>query len=60
MHLVLRGIFSPPKGGSPYGDVTISTAALRRRVPNPQNVYTFVNMAGGATAANTREARRPR
>ena len=26
MHLTLRGIYAPPKGGSPYGDVTISQA----------------------------------
>jgi putative ABC transport system permease protein len=53
MHLVVRGIFSPPKGGSPYGDVTISTQRFDAEYQNPQNVYTFVNIAGGATPANT-------
>ena len=53
MHLYLRGIFAPPKGGSPYGDVTISTQRFDAEYENPQNVYTFVNIAGGATAANT-------
>ncbi len=53
MHLVLRGIFSPPKGGSPYGDVTVSTARFDAEYPNPENVYTFVDIAGGVTPANT-------
>lgn len=53
MHLVLRGIFAPPQGGSPYGDVTISTQRFDAEYPNPQNVFAFVNVAGGVTAANT-------
>jgi putative ABC transport system permease protein len=53
LHLKLRGIFSPPKGGSPYGDVTISTALFDRSYQNPQNLYTFVNMVGGVNDANT-------
>ena len=54
MHLDVRGIFAPPKGGSPYGDVTISSTALRPLFPNPQNVFTFVNMQGGVTPENTK------
>jgi putative ABC transport system permease protein len=53
LHLVLRGIFAPPKGGSPYGDVTISTQRFDAEYQNPQNVYAFVDIAGGATAGNT-------
>ncbi len=53
MHLVLRGIYSPPKGGSPYGDVTISTQRFDTEYQNPQNVYTFIDIAGGETPANT-------
>jgi putative ABC transport system permease protein len=53
LNLVLRGIFSPPKGGSPYGDVTISTPRFDSVYPSPQNLYTFVNIAGGVTTANT-------
>jgi len=53
MHLVLRGIFAPPKGGSPYGDVTISTQRFDREYQNPQDLYAFVDIAGGVTAANT-------
>jgi putative ABC transport system permease protein len=51
--LVLRGVFAPPKGGSPYGDVTISTKRFDSLYPNPQNLYTFVNVRGGVTPANT-------
>jgi putative ABC transport system permease protein len=53
MHLTLRGIFSPPKGGSPYGDVTISQSRFDREYPSPQNLFTFVNLVGGVNAANT-------
>jgi putative ABC transport system permease protein len=53
MSLVLRGIFAPPQGGSPYGDVTISTTRFDAEYQNPQNVFTFVDVAGGETAANT-------
>ncbi len=53
LHLVLRGITNPPKGGAPYGDVTISAALFDRVYQNPQNLYTFVNVQGGVTPANT-------
>jgi putative ABC transport system permease protein len=53
MSLVLKGIFAPPKGGSPYGDITISTARFDGEYQNPQNVYAFIDIAGGVTAANT-------
>jgi putative ABC transport system permease protein len=50
----VRGITNPPKGGSPYGDVAISAARFDSISPNPQNLYVFVNVAGGVTPANTR------
>jgi putative ABC transport system permease protein len=53
LHLTLKGIFAPPKGGSPYGDVTISQQRFDAEYQNPQNLYAFVDMAGGVTAANT-------
>src|SRR5206468_1993033 len=53
LHLTLKGIFSPPKGGSPYGDVTISTQRFDSAYQNPQNLYTFLDMQGGVTPANT-------
>ena len=53
MHLEVRGIFEQPKGGSPYGDVTVSTSRFDAEYQNPQNVYAFADMVGGASAANT-------
>lgn len=53
LHLVLRGITNPPKNASPYGDVTISTPLFDRNYSNPQNLFTFVNITGGVSAANT-------
>jgi ABC-type antimicrobial peptide transport system permease subunit len=46
------GIFKPPPGGSPFGAVTISQATWDKFNPNPQNIYSFVRMKGGDTAAN--------
>jgi putative ABC transport system permease protein len=55
LHLRLKGIFAPPNGGSPYGDVTISTALFDRVFQNPQNVYAFVKIDGGVSKANTKK-----
>jgi putative ABC transport system permease protein len=49
---VLKGIFDPPTGGSPFGSVTISEAAWDASNENPQNLYSFVRMTGGQTDAN--------
>jgi len=53
LHLKLIGITNPPKVASPYGDVSISQALFDREYQNPQNLFTFVNMQGGVTQANT-------
>ena len=53
LHLKLVGITNPPKGASPYGDISISQALFDREYQNPQNLFTFVNMQGGVTPANT-------
>jgi putative ABC transport system permease protein len=53
LYLKLRGIFAPPKGGSPYGDVTISTARFDKAFANPQNLFAFLRMRGGVTQENT-------
>jgi putative ABC transport system permease protein len=49
---VVKGIFDPPTGGSPFGQVTISTTAFDAEVPQPQNLFSFVLMEGGQTDAN--------
>jgi putative ABC transport system permease protein len=48
----VKGIFDPPTGGSPFGRVTVSAASFDRHVPEPKNLYSFVLMQGGQTAAN--------
>ncbi len=53
MELRLKGIFKPNKGGSPFGDVTVSTGRFDAEYQDPQNIYAFVQTAGGASAANT-------
>jgi putative ABC transport system permease protein len=54
LHLTIQGVFKPPKGGSPFGDLAISQSRFDRTYQNPQNVYTFINIAGGVTPGNTR------
>jgi putative ABC transport system permease protein len=51
--LRLAGTFHAPSGGSPFGPVTISTATFDRNYQQPQNLYSFVQMRGGVTDANT-------
>ncbi len=53
LRMKLRGIFDPPKGGSPFGDVTISTTRFDREYANPQDLFSFVKVKGGVTDANT-------
>jgi putative ABC transport system permease protein len=47
------GIFDPPTGGSPFGNVTISTSAWDAKVENPRNLYSFIAMEGDVTDENT-------
>jgi putative ABC transport system permease protein len=49
---VVKGVFDPPPGGSPFGTVTISAAAWDREVPSPENLFSFVKMTGGTSDAN--------
>ncbi len=48
---VIKGIFAPPTGGSPFGSVTISQSTWDAENANPQNLYSFVRVKGGASAA---------
>jgi putative ABC transport system permease protein len=52
--LRLKGIFDPPKGGSPFGEVTMSSATFDRNYPNPANLFAFIKTHGGVTEANTK------
>jgi putative ABC transport system permease protein len=49
---VVRGIFEPPTGGSPFGPVTISARTWDRFNEQPRNLFSFVIMEGGQTDAN--------
>ena len=49
----IDGIFDPPTGGSPFGNITISTEAWDARVENPRNLYTFIAMEGDVSDENT-------
>jgi ABC-type antimicrobial peptide transport system permease subunit len=51
--LVIRGIYSPPKGAGAFGDVTISQSLFDSAYQNPQNVFVMVDTVGGVSAANT-------
>jgi len=51
--LTVKGVFESPKGGSPFGTVTISNALFDSVYQNPANVYSFIDMQGGVTSANT-------
>jgi putative ABC transport system permease protein len=54
IQLKIAGIFDPPSGGSPFGQVTISSATFDKNWEAPQNLFTFAKMRGGVNAANTR------
>jgi putative ABC transport system permease protein len=53
LRLTIRGIIDPPKGGSPFTDVTIPNAVFDRAYANPANLYSFIKMTGGVTSENT-------
>jgi putative ABC transport system permease protein len=53
LHVRVRGIVDPPKGGSPFADVTIPNSLFDRAYPNPTNLFSFIRVRGGVNAANT-------
>ncbi len=53
LRFTVRGVFDPPKGGSPFGDITISAQRFDREFANPQNLFTFIKTAGGVSAPTT-------
>jgi putative ABC transport system permease protein len=53
LSLKIEGVFKTPKGGSPFGTVSISSALFDRTYQNPQNVFAFLRVSGGVSAANT-------
>jgi putative ABC transport system permease protein len=53
LHVRVRGIIDPPKGGSPFADVTIPNSLFDRAYPNPTNLFSFIRVRGGVNEANT-------
>src|SRR3954454_6340736 len=53
LHLRLKGVFDPPKGGSPFGDVTMSAATFDANYAKPRNLMTLINVKGGVNDTNT-------
>jgi putative ABC transport system permease protein len=53
LHLKVEGVFKLPKGGSPFGPVTISNALFDANYVDPENEMAFVNIRGGVSDANT-------
>ena len=53
LDLTVKGIFDPPAGGSPFGNVTFSSDTFDANYDQPQNLYSFVTGRGGVTDANT-------
>ena len=53
LELRVEGIFAEPKGGSPFADVAISSAVFDGAYNELESEFTFINMEGGASDANT-------
>jgi putative ABC transport system permease protein len=53
LHLRVIGIINPPKGGSPFGEVSVSTSTFDTAFANHDNDLTLVNMRGGPSPSNT-------
>ena len=53
VQLVVKGIFEPPTGGSPFGNVTFSSETFDANYSQPQNLFSFVKTSGGVTEENS-------
>jgi putative ABC transport system permease protein len=53
LRLRVEGIIDPPKGGSPFGDVSVSTAVFDASFANHDNDLTLLNVRGGPSEENT-------
>jgi putative ABC transport system permease protein len=51
--LRITGVLDEPTGGSPFGEVAVSSVTFDRAFPNHDNEFTFVNMRGGVSETNT-------
>jgi putative ABC transport system permease protein len=53
LRLEVKGVFAEPEGGSPFGEIAISAARFDAAYPDSRSEFTFVNIRGGPTPANT-------
>ncbi len=53
LRLRVKGIFDEPKGGSPFGEVSISTATFDDSFATHDNEFTLLNVRGGPSDENT-------
>jgi putative ABC transport system permease protein len=53
VNTIVKGVFKKPKGGSPFGQATISAALFDAKFPRPQNEFALMNLRGGVSPANT-------
>ncbi len=51
--LTLKGIFKEPKGGSPFGEATISNSVFDRYFTRPENEMVFINTKDGVSDKTT-------
>src|SRR5215210_7435334 len=51
LHVV--GVFDEPKGGSPFGEVSISKRTFDRSFATHENYFTLLNVEGGSSDAAT-------
>src|SRR5205085_4120882 len=49
----LLGTYKKPKGGSPFGDMILSTTLFDRHYPRPQDQMVLINTPGGVNDART-------
>jgi putative ABC transport system permease protein len=54
LDLTVKGIFEPPTGGSPFGNVTLSSETFDANYSQPQNLFSFITMRGDVTDANSK------
>jgi putative ABC transport system permease protein len=53
LRLHVDGVLDPPKGGSPFGEISISTAAFDGAFADHRNDLTLLNIRGGPSDENT-------
>ena len=58
LRLRVDGIFDEPKGGSPFGEVSISTATFDDSFATHDNEFTLLNVRGGPSNDNTAALKR--